>query len=86
MMTSLCARRFLASAGGVGLLSWTSKSWCDEQLVHVPSSMTLKLAGVIAEDSLAAAQGAKMHPLAVVVLDAGGCVGLQVGPGATRIA
>ena len=67
---SFVARRLAAGAGLA--LCHSLRSRCDEQLVHVPSSMNLKLAGVIAEDALAEAHHVNLHPLAVVVLDAGG--------------
>ena len=67
---SFVARRVAAGAGLA--LCHSLRSRCDEQLVHVPSSMNLKLAGVIAEDALAEAHHVNLHPLAVVVLDAGG--------------
>ena len=67
---SFVARRVAAGAGLA--LGHSLRSRCDEQLVHVPSSMNLKLAGVIAEDALAEAHHVNLHPLAVVVLDAGG--------------
>ena len=63
-------RRFAAPCAGA--LATAHLARCDETLVRIPSTLTLKSAGQIAEGALAEAQKHKLHPLAVVVLDAGG--------------
>lgn len=45
---------------------------CDERLVRLPTALSLKTAGRIAESALAGAEAHGLHPLAVVVVDAGG--------------